>query len=356
MPSGKTLKLILFEVLEFTALIAPVFVVLERFASLVRELKHGDLTAYWLVVSISIAYVMSVTLLVWAPLEYLVLKRRRIFTEITQWRPTVLAYLGLCTAPCFAIIIAGSKLQVDMGRHLDHFVELPASLLLFSIICVDIVEQLRPCRLMGPADDLDTDVLLPSPLLTHLEPVNTVSGQLHTDEVPTDRESEARNGGPPAVTPSYPPVTPSRSDFSSRAAYLYPSRPRSYSGHLAILWRKDPRAEVFVDSFMFWLDTVEMVRVGGDPDIFYSRWVFPVYILGYVSCLRLVITPKNPLLSWAGVALQDFPFLVLRVALLAKFGFKTPLLYLMKNTLVCLTYVYFTFLTKLKIFSRRSMF
>lgn len=85
MPSGKTLKLILFEVLEFTALIAPVFVVLERFASLVRELKHGDLTAYWLVVSISIAYVMSVTLLVWAPLEYLVLKRRRIFTEITQW-------------------------------------------------------------------------------------------------------------------------------------------------------------------------------------------------------------------------------------------------------------------------------
>lgn len=210
--------------------------------------------------------------------------------------------------------------------------------------------------LISPADDLDTDVLLPSPLLTHLEPVNTVSGQLHTDEVPTDRESEARNGGPPAVTPSYPPVTPSRSDFSSRAAYLYPSRPRSYSGHLAVLWRKDPRAEVFVDSFMFWLDTVEMVRVGGDPDIFYSRWVFPVYILGYVSCLRLVITPKNPLLSWAGVALQDFPFLVLRVALLAKFGFKTPLLYLMKNALVCLTYVYFTFLTKLKIFSRRSMF
>lgn len=31
------------------------------------------------------------------------------FVPLCCRRPTVLAYLGLCTAPCFAIIIAGSK-------------------------------------------------------------------------------------------------------------------------------------------------------------------------------------------------------------------------------------------------------
>lgn len=85
MPSGKTVKFILYEVLQFAALIVPIFVIMERFAGLVRDVKGRDLTAYWLVVAAAIAYVTSVTLLVWVPLKYLIMRRRGYITEITQW-------------------------------------------------------------------------------------------------------------------------------------------------------------------------------------------------------------------------------------------------------------------------------
>lgn len=85
MPSGKIIKLVLYELLQFAALIAPVFVIMERFARLIRQLKGGDQTAYWLVVAASIAYVTSVALLVWVPLKFLILRRRRFVTENAQW-------------------------------------------------------------------------------------------------------------------------------------------------------------------------------------------------------------------------------------------------------------------------------
>lgn len=138
MPSGKKVKLVLYEVLQFAALIIPVFVIMERFASLIHDVKGRDRTAYWLVVAASIAYVTSVTLLVWAPVRYLTIKQRGFTREATQWwvqgswkasmfcvhnyklmlcniaflrRPTALAYVILCTFPCFAILIASSKVM-----------------------------------------------------------------------------------------------------------------------------------------------------------------------------------------------------------------------------------------------------
>ncbi|KAK5860190.1 hypothetical protein PBY51_021685 [Eleginops maclovinus] len=356
MPSGKTLKFILYEVLQFAALIIPVFVIMERFASLIRDVRGGDLTAYWLVVAASVAYVTSVTLLVWVPLKYLILKRRRFITEITQWRPTALAYLILCTFPCFAILIASSKVQVDRGLRLDHFTELPVSLVLFSLICVDIIERIRPCKLMG-SNSIDSDLDMPGPVLTHLEQVTTVTGQLHADddEGQNGVTPEVRNGGASGRWSDLP-GSPSRPTRSTAYLYSSSSRQRSYSGPLGFLWRRDMRSEVLVDSFLFWFDTVEMVRVAGEPLICFSAWVFPIYILAFMSTLRMIITPQNPLLCSAGVALQDFPFFVIRVALVVVFGYVTPVLYALKNVLVSLTFIYFTFLTKLRIFKRQSMF
>lgn len=199
------------------------------------------------------------------------------------------------------------------------------------------------------------------PVLTHLEQVTTVSGQMHPDESQnglTSGRPEARNG---SASGRWQELTgsPGGSSLSSRApstAYLYSSRPRSYSGRLGFLWRRDARSEVFMDSFMFWLDTVEMVRVAGEPSVFYSGWVFPIYIFTFLSLLRVAITPHNPLLSFAAVALQDFPFFVIRIALLAVFGYVTPVLYPLKNVLVSLTFIYFTFVTKLRILRRHTMF
>ncbi|RVE62044.1 hypothetical protein OJAV_G00176850 [Oryzias javanicus] len=342
MLSGKTIKLLLYEGLQFAALVVPVFVVVERFARVIRVVRGWDETAYWLVVAASIAYVTSVTLLVWAPLKYVTLKKRRVVAEITQWRPTALAYLLLCTLPCFAVIVAGYKVQMDRGLDGDPFTELPVSLVLFCLICVDVVERIRPWRLMGKSDsfDLDGDALGPAP--PHLERVTTVSAQLPADG---GQEESLSNGGPPGRS-SYP------------ASYLYSSsvRPLTYSGPLRVLWRRDARAELLVGSFLFWLDTVEMLRSAGQPAVFGSAWVFPVYVLAFLSALRGAVAPQSGLLSAAGVALQDLPFFVLRLALTAALGFVTPALYLLKNLLVCLSYGYFTWLSRLTPFRGHSMF
>ncbi|XP_068604740.1 transmembrane protein 236 [Brachionichthys hirsutus] len=363
MPSGKTVKLVLYEVLQFAALIVPVFVIMGRFASLIRDVKGEDHTAYWLVVALSIAYVTSVTLLVWVPLRYVTLKQKRFISEIKQWRPTALAYLILCTLPCFAILIASSKLQADRGSKLDHFTELPVSLVLFSLICVDIIERIRPCRLLGQSDSLDPDLDMSRPVLTNPNYVATISRQLHVDigqNGSTQSHPDARNGSTSdrwqdnAGSPNFSALT----SRAPSTAYLYSSSSRrgSYSGHLGFLHRRDMRAEVIVDSFMFWLDTVELVRMAGEPSVFYSGWVFPVYIFAFLSTLRVAIVPNNPLLASAGLVLQDLPFFVIRVAVIILFGFVTPVLYPLKNVLVSLTFIYFTFLAKLKFFKRPSMF
>lgn len=85
MTSGKTVKLVVHELLQFAALTVPVFVVTERFGRLIREVRGGDHTAYWLVVAVSIAYVTSVTLLVWLPVKCLILKRRVFTSATSQW-------------------------------------------------------------------------------------------------------------------------------------------------------------------------------------------------------------------------------------------------------------------------------
>lgn len=215
--------------------------------------------------------------------------------------------------------------------------------------------------LLSPAaDSLDSEFDMSSPVLTHLQHVSTVTKQLYTNEDQNALTLEARNGSSPgrgqdlAASPGYPTPRPR----TPRTSYLYSStsRPLSHPGHLGFLWRRDTRAEMFVASFMFWFDTVEMVRVAGEPQVFYSVWVFPVYILALMSTLRIVITPNNPLLSFAGFALQDLPFFILRVALIAVFGYVSPVLYLLKNVLVSLTFIYFTFLTRLRIFKRQTMF
>lgn len=189
-------------------------------------------------------------------------------------------------------------------------------------------------------DPLQADYKTSGLVLTRQQRVTTVSEQ--QDQGTSNPED--KNG----ITQS--------STASSTYLYAMSPRSRSHSGPLGSLWTRDQRAEVFVDSFMFWLDTVEMLRVGGEPSIFHSDWVFPVYFFCFLSTVRLVISPKNPLLSSAGVFLQDFPFLILRVAIIAAFGFVSPLLYPLKNLLVCLSFTYFTFLTSLKVFRRYNMF
>jgi len=175
--------------------------------------------------------------------------------------------------------------------------------------------------------------------------------------MPANQNGAAPNGSVPGI-PGHPGRLFSISGLRARSASTtaYRISPDAYTGPLRFLCASDARADVFVDSFLFWMDTVEMVRVAGHPVVYYSGWVFPIYIFSFLSCLRVVVMPHSPLLSSLGVALQDFPFFFMRVGIVAFFGFVTPVLYLMKNLLVCLTFVYFNFMTRLRVFNTERMF
>uniref|UniRef100_A0A673L1T7 Transmembrane protein 236-like n=1 Tax=Sinocyclocheilus rhinocerous TaxID=307959 RepID=A0A673L1T7_9TELE len=340
MLSGKIVKLILYELLQFACLCIPVFAVMERFASVIHFMKSSA-TAYWLVVAASVAYVASVTLFVWVPLKYFILR--------TQRRPVTLAYVILSTLPCFAIIIASSKVQVDAGVKNDPFTELPVSLVLFSLICVDIVEKIRPLCLTGQGLDFE----MPGPVLTHSEQVTSVSRQLQANgrDGGASPRSPVRNG---TISGHWRDADEEGTSRTSSTAYLYTSH--SYSGPFRFVWIREPRHDLFVATFLFWFDTVEMVRVAGTDLVYYSAWVFPIYILAFLSILRVVITPDSPLLASSSVLTQDLPFLVMRVCLVAVFGYVTPVLYILKNIFTAVSFMYFVFMTKLKLLSRESMF
>uniref|UniRef100_A0A3B3BA94 Transmembrane protein 236 n=1 Tax=Oryzias melastigma TaxID=30732 RepID=A0A3B3BA94_ORYME len=304
MGSGRMLKFAICEVLQFAGLCLPLFIVMQRFAVIIAKVKTsarppGDgSTAYWLIVASSIAYVTSAALLVWVPLKSLVFMKKKFL-------------VGRKKCP--------SAVQINNSMKHDTFTELPVSLVLFSLICIDVVERIRHCRLTGQGER--KCAMTP---YTRPESNGTVLGVPGT------------NGRP---------FTISGLSQAPANTTAYELSPYTHTGPLRFLCASDARADVFVDSFMFWMDTVEMVRVAGHPLVYYSGWVFPIYIFSYVSCLRVVVMPHSPLLSSMGVALQDLPFFCVRAGLIAFFGFVTPILYLMKNLLICLAFVYFNFMT-----------
>ncbi|KAJ3611259.1 hypothetical protein NHX12_021275 [Muraenolepis orangiensis] len=367
MGSGSALKFAVCEALQFAALSAPLFVIVQRFAIIVAQVKvaarpPGDgLTAYWLIVASAVAYVTTVALLVWVPVKYLVFKKKKILLR-KKWRPVALVYVLLSTLPCFAVLIASSEVQINNNIHSDTFTELPVSLVVFSVVCIDIVERIRYCRLTGHATDMARDSDIPSTVLTHIEPVNPGATPAvpaaPADPAPADPAAPAAPGAPVppdangAVPGAVRPFSVSGlSSGSAAAAAAY-----RYGGPLRFLCAGDARAEVFADGFLFWMDTAEMVRVAGLPAVYYSGWVFPVYVFGFLSCLRLAAMPRGAPLSALGVALQDLPFLFVRVGLVAFFGFVTPALYLIKNLLVCLAFIYFNFMTKLRFLNTERLY
>ncbi|KAK0150241.1 Transmembrane protein 236 [Merluccius polli] len=264
-------------------------------------------------------------------------------------------------------------------------------------LCVTVgTPRVSALRGYAAATDVERDAEIPSTVLTHMEQVTAgaatpgaaaalpgqpvAPGAAAAPAAPAAAPADPAAAAAGAPAPAGPATQPeangavpgiigcpgrpfSISGLSSGSAGsggggagLYRQPPYGYSGPLRFLCAGDARADVFVDGFLFWMDTVEMVRVAGLPAVYYSGWVFPVYIFSFLSCLRLVVMPRSVLLSALGVALQDLPFLFVRIGLIAFFGFITPLIYLMKNLLVCLAFVYFNFMTKLRFLNTERMY
>lgn len=84
MASGKIIKLVLFELLEFAAFSIPTIVIMEQFATANQRTK-SERTHYWLIVSCSIAYVAVVSLFIWVPVKVVLYKKRHLYKKIIGW-------------------------------------------------------------------------------------------------------------------------------------------------------------------------------------------------------------------------------------------------------------------------------
>lgn len=79
---GSKIKFAIFEVLQFAAFCVPFLTIMHRFALIVAQVKSqmqssaGE-PAYWLVVFSSVAYVTTVTLVVWLPMKYMMFIKKK---------------------------------------------------------------------------------------------------------------------------------------------------------------------------------------------------------------------------------------------------------------------------------------
>ncbi|XP_069846546.1 transmembrane protein 236 [Dipodomys merriami] len=340
MASGRIIKLVVFELLELAAFSIPTLVMMEQFATAYQKTKRSsDKTHYWLVVSCSIAYVASVTLLIWVPIKVLLYKKQHLYKKVTGWRPILMMCVILTTLPSFSFSIAVTEVQKNVNGSTvdllpDSLPDLPVSLVILSLILVDIIEKLRLYPLRG-SQKCSEDAYIHT---RSLQQIKTVTDQVRQNE---------ENPAPSQAAKTTPEVQP-----QSRAHVLTgPREPYFHSGVLRTMSRRDVRADIFLWSFLLWSDTIEMVRVAGHPAVYKSGWLYPVYIFSFISLLRIIFTPQNPLLSTSGILLQDLPFVFVRLSLIIVLGTITPILGLCKNVLVTFSYVYFNYLTKLRPFS-----
>ncbi|XP_058388847.1 transmembrane protein 236 [Diceros bicornis minor] len=344
MASGKLIKLLVFELLEFAAFSIPTLVTMEQFATAYqRTTNMSGRTYYWLIVSCSIGYVALVTLLIWIPIKVLLYKKRHLYKKVKGWRPVMMMCVVLTTLPSFSFSVAVTEVQKNINGSADvlpdTLPDLAVSLVLTSLFLVDIIEKLRIYPLRGRQKS-NEDAHMHK---TTLQQIRTVTDQVKQNE---------ENPVPPQPAGRTEVSWPSEAMTWSPAPVLAgPLEPSFHSGILRTLSQRDVRAQIFLWTFVHWSDTIEMVRVAGHAAVYKSRWLYPLYIFSYISLLRIVFTPQNPLLGFLGVLLQDLPFIFVRLSLIIVLGTITPVLGLFKNILVTLSYVYFNYLTKFRVFS-----
>ncbi|XP_070264172.1 transmembrane protein 236 [Myotis yumanensis] len=347
MASGRLIKLLVFELLEFAAFSIPTLVIVEQFATAYQSSRgRGEKTHYWLIVSCSIAYVASASLLIWVPIKVLLYKKHHLSKKIKGWRPVMMMCVVLTTLPSFSFSVAVTEVQKNAngsaGSLPDTLPDLPVSLVLTSLIVVDIIEKLRIYPLRGRQKSNEVTRIR----ATTLQRIKTVTDQERPNEgTPAPPQPAPRTTAPaPAPAPAATAQSPAPAEAGAQELDFQ-------SPVLRAMSRRDARAEIFLWSFVLWSDTIEMVRVAGHQAVYKSAWLYPVYLFSFISLLRIIFTPQNPLLNSLGVLLQDLPFIFVRLALIIDLGTITPVLGLCKNVLVTLSYGYFNYLTKFRIFS-----
>ncbi len=99
-----------------------------------------------------------------------------------------------------------------------------------------------------------------------------------------------------------------------------------------------------------------MVRVAGHTPVYFSGWALPVYLFCFLSTMRLALTPHSPLLSPLGVVFQDLPLPSLEDGIDWHFWICNTTTLCDEESSGLSAFIYFNFMTKLRVFNTERMF
>ncbi|XP_035658370.1 transmembrane protein 236-like [Branchiostoma floridae] len=338
----------LLELCQWSSLAVPIFVTSEGVARTVDRIQAGNTTTgaeqgggsapadqlpyYWLLVAASIAYVATVTLLIYLPVKYCFMWKNRFLLENAKWLPAMLMHLLLSVLPCMSLMLFGIKLQDDnneVAAMFDTYTDFPVALVVLGVLAASWVEKVRRFPIATSAAAEMTEG--PSSPRSMVNPVYTIDG---ADGTQSTDEQTPRD---PSPSTPHTPVSIRRSfpmSFSSRTS----PRPKPK------LTSNDDRARILSIEFFAVYDVIELLLVTNFHDVCRTYWIFPIYVVAFISMFKSILRLDHRFLPLVSMATHEIPFLILRIALLAKFGIAImSLVYPLKNLAAIAFYVYYNF-------------
>ncbi|XP_078661824.1 transmembrane protein 236-like [Branchiostoma floridae x Branchiostoma belcheri] len=339
----------LLELCQWSSLAIPIFVTSEGVARTVDRIQAGNTTSnaeeagsndplpyYWLLVAASIAYAATVTLLIYLPVKYCFMWKNRFLLENAKWLPAILMHLLLSVLPCMALMLVGIELQAansEITPQFDTYTHFAVPLVVLGVLVTSWVEKVRRFPNLSSAGAEMTEG--PTSPRSMVNPVYTIDG---ADGSQSTDEQSPRDPPGPSSTP-HTPVSIRRSFPMSFSSSRSSPRPRPK------LTSNDDRARILSAEFFSVYDVLELLLVTNFHDVCRTYWIFPIYVVAFLSMFKSILRLDHRFLPLVSMATHEIPFLILRIALLAKFGIEImSVVYPLKNLAVISFYVYYNFI------------
>lgn len=318
MPSKKrVIKLFVLEFIQWAAFATPVFVTGSEFG--LSENYKSTASLYWLVVSVSIGYVAGATLLVWLPVKLLFQWYKKIDFYNDEWCQSTLLFAVLSAVPVIGMVMEGQRIDTVISGRQNNFQYSSIELLTIMLAVTGVMEKMKGYRLLASKLQYEQE---------QNEAVANANAEAGSGKI-TNTERYNIYGSVRAKT------------GTGRNMMPLTSKKKMIKGYLS--WN-DPRPVAFLEHLLSIYDIrLEMLLIT-KTDL---PWMYGILPIGLIATFSLVLTKYSRYYHIITVLLLDLPFFFLRLSVLASSGHVDSVLFLLKNFLVVLSFVYFNVGTEL---------
>ncbi|XP_019613485.1 PREDICTED: transmembrane protein 236-like [Branchiostoma belcheri] len=220
----------------------------------------------------------------------------------------------------------------EIAAQFDTYTHFAVPLVVLGVLVTSWVEKVRRFPNLSSAGAEMTEG--PTSPRSMVNPVYTIDG---ADGSQSTDEQSPRD--PPGPSAPHTPVSIRRSFPMSFSSSRSSPRPRPK------LTSNDDRARILSAEFFAVYDVLELLLVTNFHDVCRTYWIFPIYVVAFLSMFKSILRLDHRFLPIVSMATHEIPFLILRIALLAKFGIEImSVVYPLKNLAVIAFYVYYNFI------------